>query len=159
MPQQISQCLSDGTLRHDGLLLVQGPCLQSADDGVCQFLAQLCATLVACAFLISDGFYAIYQANLLNAVFGTLPVIVSVTIARKIVSKEASRIYDYLQYAYPEIIEHQKAVIAFGLILQEEIISSEALSKKLQLPESDRLRSYVDMLCTKNVVLTLVFFF
>lgn len=79
---------------------------------------------------------------------------VSVTIARKIVSKEASRIYDYMQYAYPEIIEHQKAVIAFGLILQEEIISSEALSKKLQLPESDRLRSYVDMLCTKNVVLT-----
>jgi ATP-dependent DNA helicase RecG len=84
---------------------------------------------------------------------------VSVTIARKIVSKEASRIYDYMQYAYPEIIEHQKAVIASGLILQEEIISSEALSKKLQLPESDRLRSYVDMLCTKNVVLTLVFFF
>ena len=79
---------------------------------------------------------------------------VSVTIARKIVSKEASRIYDYMQYAYPEIIEHQKAVIAFGLILQEEIISSEALSKKLQLPESDRLRSYMDMLCTKNVVLT-----
>lgn len=79
---------------------------------------------------------------------------VSVTIARKIVSKEASRIYDYMQYAYPEIIEHQKAVIAFGLILQEEIISSEALSKKLQLPESDRLRSYVDILCTKNVVLT-----
>lgn len=79
---------------------------------------------------------------------------VSVTIARKIVSKEASRIYDYMQYAYPEIIEHQKAVIAFGLILQEEIISSEALSKKLQLPESDRLRSYVDILCTNNIVLT-----
>lgn len=79
---------------------------------------------------------------------------VSVTIARKIVSKEASRIYDYMQYAYPEIIEHQKAVIAFGLILQEEIISSEALSNRLQLPESDRLRSYVDILCTKNVVLT-----
>ena len=79
---------------------------------------------------------------------------VSVTIARKIVSKEASRIYDYMQYAYPEIIEHQKAVIAFGLILQEEIISSESLSKKLQLPESDRLRSYVDILCTNNIVLT-----
>lgn len=79
---------------------------------------------------------------------------VSVTIARKIVSKEASRIYDYMQYAYPEIIEHQKAVIAFGLILQEEIISSEALSKKLQLPESDRLRSYVDILSTNNIVLT-----
>lgn len=79
---------------------------------------------------------------------------VSVTITRKIVSKEATRIYDYMQYAYPEIIEHQKAVIAFGLILQEEIVSSETLSKKLQLPESERLRSYVDILCTNNVVLT-----
>lgn len=79
---------------------------------------------------------------------------VSVTIVRKIVSKEASRIYEYMQYAYPEILEHQKAVIAFGLILQEEIISSEALSKKLQLPESERLRSYVDILCVNNVVLT-----
>ena len=45
-------------------------------------------------------------------------------------------------------------MIAFGLILQEEIISSESLSKKLQLPESDRLRSYVDILCTKNIVMT-----
>ena len=45
-------------------------------------------------------------------------------------------------------------VIAFGLILQEEIISSESLAKRLQLRESDRLRSYVDVLCTKNIVLT-----
>lgn len=45
-------------------------------------------------------------------------------------------------------------MIAFGMILQEEIISSESLSKKLQLQESDRLRSYVEILCTKNIVLT-----
>ena len=51
---------------------------------------------------------------------------VSVTVERKIVSREASRIYDYLGYAYPEIIHHQKAMIAFGLILQEEIIGAEA---------------------------------
>jgi len=79
---------------------------------------------------------------------------VSVTVERKIVSREASRIYDYLGYAYPEIIHHQKAMIAFGLILQEEIIGAEALSKKLQLRESDRLRSFVDILCNKNIVLT-----
>ena len=59
-----------------------------------------------------------------------------------------------MQYAYPEVFSHQKAMIAFGLILQEEILSSEALSRKLQLPDSDRLRSYVEILCTKNIVMT-----
>ena len=59
-----------------------------------------------------------------------------------------------MEYAYPEIIHNQKAMIAFGLILQEEIIPSDSLSKKLQLLETDRLRSYVDILCSKNVVLT-----
>lgn len=90
----------------------------------------------------------------------TIPIVregddsVSVTVERKIVSKEASRVYDYLQYAFPEVVSHQKAMIAFGMILQEEIISSESLSGKLQLRESDRLRSYVEILCTKNIVLT-----
>lgn len=90
----------------------------------------------------------------------TIPIVkegddsVSVTVERKIVSKEASRVYDYLQYAFPEVVSHHKAMIAFGMILQEEIISSESLSRKLQLRESDRLRSYVEILCTKNIVLT-----
>lgn len=90
----------------------------------------------------------------------TIPIVregddsVSVTVERKIVSKEASRVYEYLQYAFPEVVSHQKAMIAFGMIMQEEIISSESLSKKLQLQESDRLRSYVEILCTKNIVLT-----
>lgn len=105
-----------------------------------------------------SGYDLMYETQL--SLGKSIPIVkegedsVSVTIERKIVSKEASRIYDYMQYVYPEIIEHQKAVIAFGLILQEEIISSEALSKRLQLPESDRLRSYVDILCAKNVILT-----
>lgn len=105
-----------------------------------------------------SGYDLMYETQL--SMGKTVPIVkegddsVAVTIERKIVSKEASRIYDYLQYVYPEIVGHQKAMIAFGLILQEEIISSEALSNKLQLPESDRLRSYVDILCTKNIVLT-----
>ncbi len=105
-----------------------------------------------------SGYDLMYETQL--SLGKSIPIVmegedsVSVSIERKIVSKEAARIYDYLQYAYPEIIEHQRAMIAFGLILQEEIIASEALSKKLQLPESDRLRSYVDMLCSKNVILT-----
>lgn len=105
-----------------------------------------------------SGYDLMYETQL--SLGKSIPVVkegedsVSVTIERKIISKEASRIYDYMQYAYPEVISHQKAMIAFGLILQEEIIASETLSRKLQLPESDRLRSYVDILCTKNIVLT-----
>lgn len=105
-----------------------------------------------------SGYDLMYKTQL--SLGKSLPIVkegddsVSVTVARKIVSKEASRIYDYLQNAYPEVMEHQNAVIAFGIILQEEIISSEDLSKKLQLPESDRLRSYVDLLCSKNIVQT-----
>ena len=105
-----------------------------------------------------SGYDLMYETQL--SLGKSIPVVkegedsVSVTIERKIISKEASRIYDYLQYAYPEVINHQKAMIAFGLILQEEIIAAETLSRKLQLPETDRLRSYVEILCTKNIVLT-----
>lgn len=105
-----------------------------------------------------SGYDLMYETQL--SLGKSIPVVkegddsVSVTVERKIVSKEASRIYEYLQYAYPEVVKNQKAIIAFGLILQEEIISSKSLSNKLQLPEEDRLRSYVDILCTKNIILT-----
>ena len=105
-----------------------------------------------------SGYDLMYETQL--SLGKSIPVVkegedsVAVTIERKIISKEASRVYDYMQYAYPEVISHKKAMIAFGLILQEEIISSKLLSNKLQLPETDRLRSYVDLLCTKNIVLT-----
>lgn len=105
-----------------------------------------------------SGYDLMYETQL--SLGKSVPVVkegedsVSVTIERKIISKEASRIYDYMQYAYPEVIGHQKSMIAFGLILQEEIISSEMLSRKLQLTEADRLRSYVDILCNKHIVLT-----
>ena len=105
-----------------------------------------------------SGYDLMYETQL--SLGKSVPVVkegddnVSVTIERKIVSKEASRIYDYLQSAYPEVFGHQMALISFGLILQEEIITSESLSRKLQLLESDRLRSYVDILCAKSIVLT-----
>ena len=105
-----------------------------------------------------SGYDLMYETQL--SLGKTIPVVkegddsVSVTLERKIVSKEASRVYDYIQHAYPEIVHNQKAMIAFGLILQEEIISSEALSNKLQLPESERLRPFVDVLCAKNIVVT-----
>lgn len=79
---------------------------------------------------------------------------VSVTVERKIVSKEASRVFEHLQYFYPQIAQNQKAVIAFGIVFQEEIISSIDLAQKLQLPEADRLRSYVEPLVSQDVILT-----
>lgn len=105
-----------------------------------------------------SGYDLIYETQL--SLGKSIPVVsegddsVSVTVDRKIISKEASRIYDYLHYTYPEVVNNQKAMIAFGIILQEEIILSESLSKKLQLPETDRLRSYVDILCSNKIILT-----
>lgn len=105
-----------------------------------------------------SGYDLVYETQL--SAGKAIPIVmegedsVSVTVERKIISKEASRVYDYLRYEYPEVFGYQKAIIAFGLILQEEIISSESLSRKLQLPESDRLRSYVEILCKKSIVLT-----
>ncbi len=105
-----------------------------------------------------SGYDLMYETQL--SLGKSIPIVkegedyVSVTLERKIISKEASRIYDYMEYAYPEVVHHQKSMIAFGLILQEEIISSEILSKKLQLPERDRLRSYIDILCSKKIIMT-----
>ena len=79
---------------------------------------------------------------------------VSVTVERKIVSKEASRVFEHLQYYYPQIAQNQKALIAFGIVFQEEIISSIDLTRKLQLPEADRLRSYVEPLVSQSIILT-----
>ena len=79
---------------------------------------------------------------------------VSVIVERKIVSKEASRVFEHLQYNFPQVAHNQKAMIAFGIIFQEEIISSIELSHKLQLPEADRLRSYVDPLVTHHIVMS-----
>lgn len=78
---------------------------------------------------------------------------VSVTVERKIVSKEASRVFEHLQYYYPQIAQNQKALIAFGIVFQEEIISSIDLTRKLQLPEADRLRSYVEPLVSQDIIL------
>ena len=79
---------------------------------------------------------------------------VSVTVERKIVSKEASRVFEHLQYYYPQIAQNQKALITFGIVFQEEIISSIDLTRKLQLPEADRLRSYVEPLISQDIILS-----
>ena len=79
---------------------------------------------------------------------------VSVTVERKIVSKEASRVFDHIQLFYPHIAQNQRAMIAFGIIFQEEIVSSVDLSQRLQLSGEDRLRSYVEPLSSQSIILS-----
>ena len=74
---------------------------------------------------------------------------VQVTIKRKILNKEAARLCEYVMNNYNI---SQKAIIAFGLILQDGPISAIALSKKLQIDSSDRLRSYIGKLTDENLI-------
>lgn len=105
-----------------------------------------------------SGFDLMYETQL--SLGKNVPILfegddyVSVTVDRKIISKEASRVFDHIQVNYPKISRNQKAMIAFGIVFQEEIISSIDLSQKLQLPEADRLRSYVEPLLSQGIVLS-----
>ena len=76
---------------------------------------------------------------------------VEVTVYRRIISEEISRIYDYLAYNFKV---SQKGIIALGIILQKGNVSAMELSKELQLGDSDRLRSYTMPLTENNIVLT-----
>lgn len=76
---------------------------------------------------------------------------VEVCVYRNIITKDASRICDY-------ITDHfnlsRKAYITLGVILKEKTISASDLSKELQLPTGERLRSYVDSLVENRIILS-----
>ena len=76
---------------------------------------------------------------------------VEVTVYRKIITKDASRLCDYISNNYRL---SQKSYIALGIILQQRSISAVDLAKELQLPSGERLRSYVDMLINNNIIIT-----
>ena len=76
---------------------------------------------------------------------------VEVTVKRKIISKEISRIYDYLSYNFKI---NQKGIIALGVVLQKGTMFAIELSKELQLDSGDRLRSYVSSLLENNILLS-----
>ncbi|MBO7588288.1 MAG: putative DNA binding domain-containing protein [Bacteroidaceae bacterium] len=75
---------------------------------------------------------------------------VEVTVYRKIINKESSRICDYIENNYPRL--SQKSYIALGIILQNKTISASDLSRELQITEDGRLRSYVDALVNNHIV-------
>lgn len=105
-----------------------------------------------------SGYDLMYETQL--SMGKNVPVIfegedyVRVLVDRKIVTKESSRVFEHIQYIAPQVAHNQKAMIALGVILQEEIISSTELSKKLQLPEAERLRSFLDPLTSQRIVLS-----
>lgn len=75
---------------------------------------------------------------------------VEVTVYKKIVSKESSRICDFVSANYKI---SQKAYISLGIILQKKSITAGELSKELQLTDGSRLRPYVESLITNNIIL------
>lgn len=76
---------------------------------------------------------------------------VKLTINRRIIDKDANRLYDYLNDYYKL---SQKSLIAFGIILQNKKIRSGELSKLLQLSDSSRLRDYLRSMTEQKIILS-----
>ena len=76
---------------------------------------------------------------------------VEVTVYKKIVSKESSRICDFVSANYRI---SQKAYISLGIIIQNKSIAAGELAKELQLTDGSRLRPYVDSLIANNIILS-----
>ena len=75
---------------------------------------------------------------------------VEVTVYKKIVSKESTRICDFVSANYKI---SQKAYITLGIILQKKSITAGELSKELQLMDGSRLRPYVESLISNDIIL------
>lgn len=76
---------------------------------------------------------------------------VNVTISRNIITKEASRLYEYTTDHYKL---SRKSYIALGVLLKEKNLSAIKLAQELQLSANDRLRSYVEALVNHQIILT-----
>lgn len=101
-----------------------------------------------------SGYDLIYE-TLLTAGKGKPIVVegedyVEVTVYRKIINKDSSRLCDYIESYYPRF--SQKSYIALGIILQHKAILGKDLSRELQIQDGDRLRSYVDTLVNHHIV-------
>ena len=76
---------------------------------------------------------------------------VRIVIERKILNHETIRLFEYISDNY-EI--SQKGLIALGIIVQSKKIKATELSRKLQLIDNDRLRSYVAVLQDKRIIIS-----
>jgi ATP-dependent DNA helicase RecG len=74
---------------------------------------------------------------------------VEVSVYRKIITKDAARLSDYISTHYRL---KRKSIIALGIILQKRSLYASELTNELQLTEQDRLRSYVEPLLTNDII-------
>lgn len=74
---------------------------------------------------------------------------VEVSVYRKIITKDAARLSDYISTHYRL---KRKSLIALGIILQKRSLYASELTNELQLTEQDRLRSYVEPLLTNDII-------
>ena len=102
-----------------------------------------------------SGYDMMYETLL--AAGKSLPVViegddsVSVTVERKVLNQEVSRITDYVFNNYERI--SQKNRIALGAILNAGTITSVRLSSTLQLDDNERLRDYTSRLINEHIIL------
>ena len=103
-----------------------------------------------------SGYDMMYETLL--AAGKSLPVViegddsVSVTVARKVLNQEVSRITDYVFNNYERI--SQKNRIALGAILNAGTITAVKLASTLQLDDNERLRDYTSRLIDAHIILT-----
>ena len=74
---------------------------------------------------------------------------VEVSVYRKIITKDAARLSDYISSHYRL---KRKSIIALGIILQKRSLYASELTNELQLTEQDRLRSYLEPLLTNDII-------
>lgn len=102
-----------------------------------------------------SGYDLIYELNAVDS--KPLPEIESdfnytkITQYSQITSTEIIRLLDFVLHNY-EL--SQKDIIALGFIARNQKILSTELTSLLQLPETDRMRSYVDRLLKLNILIT-----
>ena len=76
---------------------------------------------------------------------------VEVTVERNIVTKDATRICDFISDHYKL---SRKCFITLGIILQHKTISAVDLANELQLSHGERQRSWVDALLANQIVVS-----
>ena len=74
---------------------------------------------------------------------------IEVTVGRTIITKDASRLCDYISDYYKI---SQKCFISLGIILQHRTITAVNLARELQLLHGERLRSWVDDLLSNGII-------
>lgn len=76
---------------------------------------------------------------------------VEVTISRKILGSEISKLLEFVNQHY---VLSQKNRIALGIVAKKQKILSTELTEELQLQDGERMRSYVDELVNSGILIT-----